>query len=158
VRDVNEIRRSALVPFPAEGMFDLIEAAEDYPEFLPWCAGATVLERDEGVVAATIAIDYHGVRFRLDTRNPKQRPQFMAVRLLRGPFRNFEGEWHLSQLAADACKIEFHLRYEFESTVMAKLAGPVFGNIANTLVDAFVRRAEQVYGTRMAGTRSTRNH
>lgn len=151
-RNVHEVRKSAFVPFPAEGMFDLIEAAEHYPAFLPWCAGATVLERDDSVVSATIAVDFHGVRFQFDTRNPKRRPEFMEIRLLRGPFRHFEGEWRLTRLAVTACKIEFSLRYQFQSAMMARLADPVFGNIANTLVDAFVRRAEQVYGIGPAGS------
>jgi ribosome-associated toxin RatA of RatAB toxin-antitoxin module len=134
-------------------MFDLIEAAEHYPDFLPWCAGATVLARDDEVVCATIAVDYHGVRFSFDTRNAKRRPEHMAIHLVRGPFRHFEGEWRLTRLAAAACRIDFCLRYEFSSTVMAKLAGPVFGRIATTLVDAFVGRAEQVPpgGAAMAG-------
>ena len=127
-------------------MFDLIEAAEHYPVFLPWCAAATVLARDESTVSARIAIDYHGARFQFVTRNPKRRPEFMAIHLEQGPFRHFEGEWRLARLAAAACKIEFCLRYEFQSAVTARLAGPVFDRIANTLVDAFVCRAEQVYG------------
>ena len=148
---MNEVRKSALVPFSAEGIFDLIEAAEDYPAFLPWCAGATILARDDSVVSARIAIDYHGVRFDIRTRNPKRRPEFMAVHLEQGPFRHFQGEWHLTRLAADACKIEFCLRYEFENAVMSRLAGRVFGNIASTLVDAFVGRAEQIHGIRAGG-------
>jgi ribosome-associated toxin RatA of RatAB toxin-antitoxin module len=143
---VNEVRKSALVPFAAEDMFDLIEAAEDYPAFLPWCAGATVLTRDDSMVSATIAVDFHGVRFKFDTRNSKRRPEFLAVQLVQGPFRNFEGEWHLTQLSVRACKIEFQLRYEFQNALMARLAGPVFSNIANTLVDAFVGRAEKIHG------------
>jgi ribosome-associated toxin RatA of RatAB toxin-antitoxin module len=143
---LNEVRKSALVPFPAAGMFDLIEAAENYPTFLPWCAGATVLARDDGMVSATIAVDYHGVRFHFDTHNTKRRPEYMSIHLVQGPFRHFEGEWQLTPLAADACKIEFFLRYEFRSATMARLAGPVFGRIANALVDAFVRRAEQLHG------------
>jgi ribosome-associated toxin RatA of RatAB toxin-antitoxin module len=144
--DMHEVRRTALVPFSSERIFDLIEAAEHYPAFLPWCAGATVLARDETVVSARIGVDYHGVRFHFVTRNPKRRPEFMAVRLEQGPFRHFEGDWHLTQLSAEACKIEFSLRYEFGSVAIAKLAGPVFGKIADTLVDAFVDRAEHVYG------------
>jgi ribosome-associated toxin RatA of RatAB toxin-antitoxin module len=143
---VREVRKSALVPYSAEGMFDLIEAAEHYPAFLPWCAGATVLARDESVVSARIGIDYHGVRFEIVTRNPKRRPEFMAIHLEEGPFRQFEGSWQLGRLAADACKIEFSLRYEFRNAAMATLASPVFDRIANRMVDAFVERAGQVYG------------
>ena len=145
-RDMHETRRTVLVPFASENIFDLIEGAEHYPAFLPWCAGATVLARDENVVSARIAVDYHGVRFQFVTRNPKRRPEFLAVRLEQGPFRHFEGDWHLTALSASACKIEFCLRYEFQSLVMAKVAGPVFGKIADTLVDAFVDRAGRIYG------------
>jgi ribosome-associated toxin RatA of RatAB toxin-antitoxin module len=141
-----EIRKSALVPYAAERMFDLIEAAEHYPAFLPWCAGAKILARDESVVVANIAVDYHGVRFNFTTRNPKRRPEWMAVTLERGPFRRFEGEWRLTPLASSACKIEFTFRYEFNAAVVRTLAGPVFDRIANTFVDAFVKRAEGVFG------------
>ncbi len=140
---MNEVRKTALVAFPAERMFDLIEAAEHYPAFLPWCAGATVLARDDDVVSARIDVDFHGVRFQFVTRNPKRRPEFMAIELEQGPFRQFGGEWHLVRLADEACKIEFFLHYEFDSALMAALAGPVFNRIANTLVDAFVGRAGQ---------------
>jgi ribosome-associated toxin RatA of RatAB toxin-antitoxin module len=150
---VNEVRKSALVAFPVESMFDLIEAAENYPSFLPWCAGATILARDDSMVSARIAVDYHGVRFQIATRNPKRRPDYMAIHLEQGPFRHFTGEWSLARLAADACKIEFCLRYEFQSAMMARLAGPVFDRIANTLVDAFVGRADQVYRGKAGGER-----
>ena len=140
------VRKSALVEFSAEHMFDLIEAAEDYPAFLPWCAGASILARDENTVAAEITVDFHGVRFQVTTRNPKRRPEYMAIVLERGPFRRFEGEWRLTPLAPDACKIEFGLQYEFDSPLMGRLAGTVFDRITNTLVDAFVVRACEVHG------------
>lgn len=129
-------------------MFDLVEAAEHYPAFLPWCAGATILARDESVVVADIAVDYHGVRFHFTTRNPKRRPEWMAVTLERGPFRRFEGEWCLTPLGSSGCKIGFTFRYEFDAAVVRTLAGPVFDRIANTFVDAFVARAEDVFGAR----------
>ena len=145
-----EIHKSALVAYSAERMFDLIEAAEHYPTFLPWCAGATILARDDSVVIADIAVDYHGVRFSFTTRNPKRRPEWLAVTLERGPFRRFEGEWRLTPLAASACKIAFTFRYESGVALARTLAGPVFGRIANTFVDAFVARADQVFGTDLA--------
>ena len=138
-----EIRRSALIASSAASIFDLIEAAEDYPAFLPWCANAVILARDESLVAARLTVDYHGLRFDLTTRNPKTRPHWMAIHLDRGPFRRFEGEWRLAELAVDACRIEFTLRYEFDSALVGRLAGGVFDGIATTLVDAFARRAEQ---------------
>ena len=140
------VRKSALVEHSAENMFDLIEAAEDYPSFLPWCAGANILSRDENTVSAEITVDFHGVRFQVTTRNPKRRPEYMAIMLERGPFRRFEGEWRLISLAPDACKIELELQYEFDSPLMGRLAGSVFDRITNTLVDAFVVRAREVHG------------
>ena len=141
-----EIRRSALIGHPAASTFDLIEAAEHYPEFLPWCADAVILARDESVVAARLTVDYHGLRFDMTTRNPKQRPHWMAIHLERGPFRRFEGDWRVAELGPDACKIEFTLRYEFDSALVGKLAGSVFERIADTMIDAFANRAEDVLG------------
>ncbi len=140
-----EIRRTVLVPHSAERMFDLIEAAEHYPRFLPWCANATIVTRDPDVVVADITVNYHGVRFGFTTRNPKRRPEWMAITLERGPFRRFEGEWQLRALGEEGSHIVFTLRYDFESGVMRTLAGPVFERITNTLVDAFVARADVVY-------------
>ena len=140
-----QVTKTILAAFSAERMFALIEAAEHYPEFLPWCAEATIVERTATVVAADITVDYHGVRFHFRTRNPKRHPEWMALALEHGPFRHFEGEWNLKPLGADGCRIAFELRYDFKSTLMSKLAGPVFDRIADTLVDAFVARAEAVY-------------
>jgi ribosome-associated toxin RatA of RatAB toxin-antitoxin module len=140
---VLEIRKSALIGHSAASTFDLIEAAEHYPAFLPWCANAVILERDPSVVMARITINYHGLHFDLTTRNPKRRPHWMAIHLERGPFRRFEGEWQVVELAPKACKIEFTLRYEFDNALVGKVAGGVFDNIADTLVDAFAHRAER---------------
>ena len=148
-----DLVRSALVGYSAASMFDLIEAAEHYPRFLPWCADATIVARDESVVVANITIDYHGVRFGFTTRNPKRRPEWMAITLERGPFRRFEGDWRLTPLGTSACKIEFALRYEFDGALARTLAVPVFNRIANTLVDAFVARADVVLGAPAAGGR-----
>jgi ribosome-associated toxin RatA of RatAB toxin-antitoxin module len=144
-----EIARRLLVPYPAERMFDLIEAAERYPEFMPWCARATIVERTAEVVVADIGVDYRGVRFEFRTRNPKRRPEWMAIRLERGPFRRFEGEWRLTPLAQAGCRIEFEMRYDFNS-VMARLAGPVFDRITNAMVDAYVARADVLFAAEPA--------
>jgi ribosome-associated toxin RatA of RatAB toxin-antitoxin module len=141
-----EIRRSALIGYSAPGTFDLIEAAEHYPAFLPWCAGAVILARDSAMVSARISIAYRGLAFDLTTRNPKRRPEWMAIHLEKGPFRRLEGEWHVASLSEAACKIELALRYEFDSALVGRLARGVFDGIADTLVDAFARRAESELG------------
>ena len=147
-----EVRRTVLVPHSAEAMFDLIEGAEHYPAFLPWCAAADIVQRDSAVVVANIVVDYRGVRFRFTTRNPKRRPEWLAIALERGPFQRFEGEWHLKALGDAGCRVDFALRYDFASGVMRTLAGPVFERITSTLVDAFVARADVVYAARPVAT------
>ncbi|MEO8751080.1 MAG: type II toxin-antitoxin system RatA family toxin [Casimicrobiaceae bacterium] len=137
-----EVLKSALVVHSAGEMFDLIEGAEHYADFLPWCTGATIIARDETVVVARIAVKYRGIGFSFTTRNPKQRPHWMAIHLEEGPFRRFEGEWRLRELAERACKIEFALRYELDHGLVGALAGPVFEGIARTMIDAFVARAD----------------
>ena len=138
------VRRSALVTQPASHLFDLIEAAEHYPGFLPWCAEARIISRDAQQVWAELKLSWHGVTFDLQTRNAKQRPLFMAIRLEQGPFSRFEGEWRLTELGADACKVTFLLDYEFDSRWMTRVAGPMFNHAADTLVDAFVKRAQSL--------------
>jgi ribosome-associated toxin RatA of RatAB toxin-antitoxin module len=139
-----DVHKTALVAHSVEAMFDLIEAAENYPLFLPWCQSATILERTDDVVAARIVVSYHGVKFTIVTRNPKRRPEWLAVDMEQGPFRRFSGNWHLTPLGPDGCKVEFRLHYDFASPVLARAAGPVFDRIANTMVDAFVTRAGQM--------------
>lgn len=135
------VRRSALVERPAFHMFDLIEAAEHYPQFLPWCVGATIVSRDETLVSADLRVRYAGVHFEVRTRNPKRRPEHMTIHLERGPFKHFEGEWTLRALGDEACKVDFTLDYEFASRMVTSVAGPVLDRMANAMVDAFVNRA-----------------
>ncbi len=138
-----QVRKQLLVVHPAAAMFDIIEGAEHYPAFLPWCSGTTIFSRDEREVRALIKVNYHGVHFEFTTRNPKRRPEWMGVTLEHGPFRRFEGEWLLTPLGEAGCRIEFRLDYQFASTLMTRLAGPVFERIADTLVDALVAHADR---------------
>lgn len=136
------VRRLLFVQHPAERMYDLIEGAEHYPDFLPWCSKATVLVRTEQMVAATIGVDWHGVRLEFTTRNRKRRPEWLEVALVDGPFRRFAGEWQLKRLGTQGCRIDFAMDFEFASALLGQVASPLFERITNTLVDAFVRRAD----------------
>jgi len=135
------VQRSALVARPVAQLFDLIEAAEHYPLFLPWCDSARIVARDDEMVSADIRVRFHGLSFEMRTRNPKRRPEYMAIHLEQGPFKRFEGQWHLTPLGTDGCKVHFVLEGEFDSTLLGKAAGPLFAHAAGTLVDAFVERA-----------------
>ena len=145
-----EVRRTLLVDYPVEHIFDVIEQAEHYPRFLPWCANATIVERSDDIVTALIHVDYHRIRFSFVTRNPKRRPQWLGVRLQDGPFRRFEGDWRFTPLTARACKVEFNLHCELSDWFSARLAAPVFEHVTTTFVDAFVKRAERTYSTLVA--------
>jgi ribosome-associated toxin RatA of RatAB toxin-antitoxin module len=145
------VEKSVLIGQSAERMFELVDRCEDYPLFLPWCSAADLKFRDSGRTVATLHINYHSVKSCFTTENDKEHPRSMLIRLVDGPFRRLEGSWNFRPLAADACKIEFRLHYEFSSKVFEKVIGPVFSHIANTFVDAFVRRAGQVFGERKDG-------
>ena len=140
------IRKSALVPYPAEAMFDLVERVEDYPDFLPWCGGTQLLSRTDTGMSAAITINFKGLRQTFSTENVHQRPTSIQLRLKDGPFSRLQGGWTFKPLAADACRIDLELDYEVGGGLMAAVLNPVFGMIANSLVDAFVQEAEKRYG------------
>jgi ribosome-associated toxin RatA of RatAB toxin-antitoxin module len=141
-----EVQKSVLVGYPAGRMFELVDRIEDYPRFLPWCGGTSVEHLDEHRSHATVMIDYHHVKTSFTTENTRQAPELIEMTLVNGPFQHLDGHWRFIALADDACKIEFRLHYEFSHKVLEKLVAPVFHMIANGFVDAFIRRAEQVYG------------
>lgn len=145
---MTEIVKTVLVEHSQEQMFGLVDAVETYPEFLPWCGGASVGHRDDGITRATIQINYRGIRQSFTTENAKSPPDMMRVKLVEGPFKTLDGLWRFLALPGGGCKIEFRLHYEFSSRILEKLVGPVFHYIANTMVDAFVRRADVIHGNR----------
>lgn len=140
-----QVEKTVLVGHSAERMYTLVDDVEHYPEFLPWCGGIDLIKRDEATTIATLHIDYHHIKQNFTTENHKTYPSLMDIELIDGPFKHLEGVWRFIPLAEDACKIEFQLRYEFSNVVLEKLIAPVFSHIANTFVDAFVERAEQIY-------------
>jgi len=142
------VEKSMLVEYPAETMFSLVDDVTRYPDFLPWCGGAEILSRDEHTVHAALLISYKGIKQRFSTRNRVEAPQLIEMTLVDGPFRHLDGQWRFTPLGSHACKVEFALHYEFSSRLLEKLVGPVFHYIANSFVDAFVKRAELLYGKR----------
>ncbi|MBL0165795.1 MAG: type II toxin-antitoxin system RatA family toxin [Propionivibrio sp.] len=140
------VEKSVLIERSAQQMFDLVDEVEDYPGFLPWCSQTRVEFRDASRTIATLHINYRSVKSHFTTENEKEIPLRMRIKLVDGPFRRLEGLWYFRPLAENACKIEFRLSYDFSSKMFEKVIGPVFSQIANTFVDAFVRRADEVYG------------
>lgn len=140
-----KVEKTVLVHHTAEQMFNLVDDVEHYQQFLPWCGGVEVHERTESVTHATIHIDYHGLKPFFSTRNQKQFPHQMQMHLHDGPFKHFQGNWDFIPLGEGACKIVFVLDYEFSNPILGKIISPVFHHIANTFVDSFVSRADQVF-------------
>lgn len=140
------VRKSVLVMYRAQQMFALVEGVEHYPRFLPWCGATRVIERREDGVIASVDIAYHGVRQTFTTENRHAPPREIVITLKDGPFRALDGAWRFTALGETACKVEFELHYEFSSRTLEKIVGPVFNHIAHSFIDAFVRRAEELYG------------
>jgi ribosome-associated toxin RatA of RatAB toxin-antitoxin module len=138
------VDKSVLVEHSALRMFELVDGVEDYPAFLPWCGGVTVIERTADTLVSRIDINFHGVRTHFTTANRNAAPERIDMELRDGPFRRLDGTWSFRSLAPAACKVEFQLRYEFASPVLERLIGPVFNHIVATFIDAFVKRANDV--------------
>jgi ribosome-associated toxin RatA of RatAB toxin-antitoxin module len=134
-------------------MYELVTAVEAYPEFLPWCASAEVLARHDDGITARLGLAYMGVKHAFTTRNQHVPAESVSVQLVDGPFSLLAGTWLFRPLGRpgseqQACKIEFDLRYAFASAALETVLSPVFDRVADTFVDSFVRRAEDVYGAR----------
>ena len=138
------VRKSAIVPCSCEAMFALVEDIESYPQFLPWCSGTEVFERGPRVTRARLDVSYHGLKTHVATLNRKQAPERIELEFEEGPFERFGGVWLFAPLGEEGCKVELALDYDFSSGALAKLLGPLFGDIADTMVESFVRRAEAV--------------
>ena len=142
------VEKSVLIEYSAAQMYALVENIPAYPEFLPWCGGTEILERQGDITRAAIVIDFRGIKQRFSTQNRAEPPKLIEMTLIDGPFRQLDGSWRFKALGDEACKIEFRLHYEFASRLLEKIFGPVFHFIASTFVDAFVKRARQLYGER----------
>jgi ribosome-associated toxin RatA of RatAB toxin-antitoxin module len=140
------VEKSVLVAYSAQQMFDLVDQIETYPQFLPWCGGTQIKARDETRVLATIHIDYFHLKQSFTTENTRHVPHLIQMRLHEGPFQQLDGLWRFTELNLEACKVELRLHYEFSSKLIENLVNPVFSLIAGNLVDAFVQRAEKLYG------------
>lgn len=142
------IDRSALLGHGAPDMYALVDDVESYPRFLPWCDGAQVRSRGGLRTLATIHINFHGIRQHFTTENVSEPSTQISMKLVSGPFRRLQGQWRFTALGEQACKVEFHLEYEIASRILERAIGPVFHHIADTLMDAYSGRADELYGRR----------
>lgn len=151
------VHKSVLIWYSAQEMFNLVTAVDQYPQFLPWCDRASVLSQTESSMTAEIGIALGGVKQTFTTQNEHSDhmagtdapAKHVAMKLVSGPFSNLDGTWDfipVGDASQRACRTELRLNYGFDNAVLAALVGPVFDKIAASMVDAFVKRANQVYG------------
>ncbi|MDP3798077.1 MAG: type II toxin-antitoxin system RatA family toxin [Polaromonas sp.] len=142
------VHKSVLIWYSAAEMFALVTDVASYPQFLPWCDQASVLDETEGGMTAKVSISIAGLSQSFTTRNIHEKDRQVSLKLVDGPFSRLDGHWDFHPLGKGserACKVDFTLRYDFDNAALAAMVGPVFDKIAGSLVDAFVKRAADVY-------------
>ena len=144
------VRRSVIVPHSCETMFHLVEHCEDYPLFLPWCAGVEVSERTPQTTRARLDVNYHGLKTHIATLNHKTEPVHLTLEFVAGPFEHFHGDWRFTALGGEGCRVELAVEYSFSHRSVEAVLKPVFGHIVETLVDRFVEQADRLAGARPA--------
>lgn len=144
---MKRVVRSAIVEASADHVYALVDDIEAYPRFLPWCKDAQVHSRGAAGTRATLTAGIGALRQSFTTLNEGRPAESIEMRLVRGPFRHFAASWRFTPLSAGACKVDFSLEYEFASRALGKLLEPLFHSIADSMVDAFTRRALERHGS-----------
>lgn len=145
---MTHIQRSALLPYPAESLFELVNRVERYPEFLPWCSAAEILEESDQQMRARLTVGKAGIHQSFTTVNDLEPGSRIDMHLENGPFTALHGVWEFRALSDHACKISLDLQFSYSGPVVKATLGPLFNHAANTLVDAFSQRAKELYGGR----------
>jgi ribosome-associated toxin RatA of RatAB toxin-antitoxin module len=143
------VTKSVLIWYSPQEMYVLVTEVDQYPQFLPWCDRARVVSSDESGMTAEVGISFSGIRQTFTTRNVHVPGRQVAMTLVNGPFSKLDGEWNFLPLGDGTqrgCRVELTLHYGFDNVTLGKLVGPVFDKIASSMVDAFIKRAAQVYG------------
>ena len=140
-----EIRRSALMPYPAQFMYDIVNDVDSYPEFLPWCGSVKIHQLDNSSMEASILMRGAGLNHWFKTRNSMVPGKSIEMELVEGPFSKLEGLWSFTPIDSEGCKIELRLLFEMKQGLASTLIAPAFSRIANTMVDSFCDRARDQY-------------
>ena len=140
------IQRSALLPYPAQSLYDLVNDVARYPEFLPWCSASEILEVSEQHMLARLVVAKGGLSQQFVTRNLLVPSERIEMNLAEGPFKELHGVWQFKALNDKACKISLDLFFDYSGPLVKASLGPQFNQAANTMVDAFCQRAKQLFG------------
>jgi ribosome-associated toxin RatA of RatAB toxin-antitoxin module len=141
------ITRSSLVFFTPDQMFDLVNDIEAYPTFLPWCRNSTILSQSDTEVSATLDLAKGGVHHVFTTRNKLVQGESIDIALVDGPFRHLEGRWQFIMIGDNqGCRVQLDMDFEFSNRIISMALGPIFTQISGSLVEAFCKRAQEIYG------------
>lgn len=140
------VNRSALVRHTPQKMFDLVNDFERYPEFLPGCRQARLVEQDEVHLIGEMTLGRAGVEQTITTRNDLFAPERIELSLVKGPFKRLKGRWLFTPMGDNACKVSLEMEFEFANRLLGMAFGKIFQQIAGQLVDAFTKRANELYG------------
>lgn len=143
---MKKINKSALVPFPAIELYELVADIESYPEFLSWCSGAKIISSENNNVEASISISYHGLNKTFATHNINDPGKTIHMKLVDGPLQYLDGIWQFHELDADSCKVILDIEFEISNPMMRLALGGVFEKIANSMMEEFIARADAIYG------------
>ena len=145
-----------LVRHTASDMFDLVADVERYPEFVPLCAGMRMKSRTEkgegvSVIVAVMTVAYKVIHQSFTSRATLDRDNLnILVEYLDGPFSRMQNRWAFHAKTETSCEVEFFIDYEFRSRTFAMLAGAVFDTVFRRMAAAFEKRADEVYGRKLA--------
>ena len=149
---MKHVKKSVLLWYSAREMYELVIGVQSYPHFLPWCERSDVLTTHDDGVTVCLHLAYSGLRLAFTTRNVQVDQRSVVMSLVDGPFSALDGTWLFTPIGPEgstpACRVDFDLRYAISSRPLELVLSPVFDRVANTFVDSFVQRAEQVYGQR----------
>ena len=140
------IEREAIVQYTAEQMFMLVDDVACYPEFVPACSLAEILERDSEKMRAKLTFASAGISKSFTTINLRKPHRLIELKLADGPFKMLQGIWSFTDLDAASSRVRLDMEFEFDSRMLAMMFGPVFEKVTSKLVDTFKERADVVYG------------
>ncbi|NQZ54386.1 MAG: type II toxin-antitoxin system RatA family toxin [Piscirickettsiaceae bacterium] len=143
----NRITRSSLVLFSPDQMFDLVNDIEAYPSFLPWCRSSTIINKTDEVISASLELAKGGIHHVFSTRNTLIQGEAIDIELIDGPFEYLEGHWQFQMIGNNqGCRIQLDMDFAFSNRLIGLALSPIFTQISGSLVDAFCKRAQEIYG------------
>lgn len=141
-----KLERSALLTFSADELYRLVGDVESYPQFLPGCVSAQVESADETLVRARLGFRVKGLSDSFATENRMEQGSRIHMKLLEGPFKQLSGAWEFQPLAERACKVTLRISLEFGNRMLESTLAPLINSAIGSVMDAFRKRAESVYG------------